>query len=661
MSPTGTRKSRSRTLATALPLLAVAALVLIGVIVSVARSSGDEPPAGNAAVDQGEKVADPTLLLARDLSTQMAKPWPKVQKDTGRYRSAVGGGTRYGDSLMAYALIQHGLANDQQALVESGLKALTYSVPRLGTHNRPSIFEALGIVGVYKLLREELPDDPTFKKVRPRMEWYLRNFELVRLPATTYYGNHWLIEAVLVQELQSTDLESKNPHAVVGGEREEAARLSEELINERIPKMAREKSFKISRERAFVLSDPPDDPLAYQGLSLGFYARGVHLLGKKASPAARRTLIQVANASTWLTAPDGDLAYFGRNQEQAWALGGTIYGAEVAAGLDESTARAEGRYRALGIRALERLRDDHGTGHFGLHITPGVKASRKGGEKGVDGGAGGPSFGALTLLFVDWSIPEIAAADHEPTRIRSDGPSRALLSRGESRFAVVRTRSVWYAVRASRGGKHPEELRDDFGLMALKIRGGDGEWNDVVRPRPITRGEGDPPDSAGPVLQRDAGLRAFPFTQRARVERDGTVELDGGLRGAPNAFKRIVARLENGTIVRALDFSPGTLIRQDMTYRFTPTKCGVTYEFPAEAGDTVEYSIFMRAGKDDRPPNVSARGVSDADARWTFSRPARVKLERGYASGLDPYLVRARATFSDLPAGPVRIAVCGKR
>ena len=198
----------------------------------------------------------------------------------------------------------------------------------------------------------------------------------------------------------------------------------------------------------------------------------------------------MANASTWLTAPDGDLAYFGRNQEQAWALGGTVYGSEVAAGLDESSSRAEGRYRALGTRALERLRDDHGVGRFGLNITPAVKESHKGGEKGADHGAGGPSFGALTLLFVDWSLPEIADADHKPTQIRSDTPSRALLSRGESRFAVVRTKNLWYAVRTTRGGKHPEELRDDFGLMALKMKGRDGEWKDVVRPRPITRGEG---------------------------------------------------------------------------------------------------------------------------------------------------------------------------
>ena len=634
----------------------VALLVVVGAFVSVTRG-GDEPPAGAEPGQQGEEIKDPTYDMAHDLSVTMAAPWPKVQKDEGRFRSAVGGGTRYGDALLSYALLQHALREDNDRLVESAMKGLLFAVPRLGTHSRASIFEALGIVGAYKLLREEMPDDPTFRRLRPKMEEYLKGFALVRLPATTYYGNHWLIEAVLVQELRSTGLRSDDEHAVLGGERAQANRLSVDLINERIPAMARERGVRVGRDRTFVLSDPPDDPLAYQGLSLGFYARGIELLGDRAKPAARRTLLEIANASLWLMAPDGDLAYFGRNQEQVWALGATAYGAEVAAGLPESDAADEGRYRALAARALERIRDVHGISRWGVNIAPGVRAGRKSAEKGLDGGAGGPSFGALTQLFVDWSLPEIGDAAHEPTRIRADRPMSAMLSRGDSRFAVVRTRDVWYAVRATRGGKHPEELREDFGLMALKMRGDNGDWRDVVRLRPITRGEGDPTDSAGPVLLRDAGLRAFPFTERARVERDGTVVIDGGLRGAPNPFKRIVARLKNGTIVRALDFSPGTLIRDDMTYRFTPTRCGARIEFPAQAGDRIEYSIFLEAGEN--PPRVTERGVRDANARWSFNRPASVKLERGYASAFDPKLIRARATFENLPAGPVRISVCG--
>ena len=622
MSPTGTRKpSPARRWMSAAPLIAVALLVVVGALISVARGGDDEPPAGGSeAGQQGEQINDPTYGMAHDLSVAMAAPWPKVQKDEGRYRSAVGGGTRYGDALLSYALLQHGLKEDNDRLVESAMKGLSFAVPRLGTHSRASIFEALGIVGAYRLLLEEMPDDARFKRLRPRMEEYLQGFALVRLPATTYYGNHWLIEAVLVQELHSTDLRSDDEHAVLGGERRRAARLSEQLINERIPAMAREKGVRVGDDRTFVLSDPPDDPLAYQGLSLGFYARAVRLLGDRAEPAARRTLREIANASLWLTAPDGDLAYVGRNQEQVWALGATAYGAEVAAGAVGVERGARGplpRARRPRARADPRRPRDQPLGRQHRAERPlGPPAA----EKGLDGGAGGPSFGGLTQLFVDWSLPEIADAAHEPTRIASDRPMGALISRGDSRFAVVRTKNVWYAVKATRGGKHPEELREDFGLMALKIRGENGDWRDVVRLRPITRGEGDPTDSAGPVLLRDGGLKAFPFTERARVERDGSVVISGGLRGVAEPVQadcRAAGQRHDRAGARLLARNahpPG----HDLPLHPHPLRRA---DRVPGAGGRPDRVLDLPGGGEE-PPRVSARGVSDANARWSFNRPA---------------------------------------
>jgi hypothetical protein len=62
--------------------------------------------------------------------------------------------------------------------------------------------------------------------------------------------------------------------------------------------------------RTFVLSDPPDNPLPTRVLSLGMYARAIPLLGpKRAAPPRARRSKQVAQASWWLTAPDGDLGW----------------------------------------------------------------------------------------------------------------------------------------------------------------------------------------------------------------------------------------------------------------------------------------------------------------------------------------------------------------
>ena len=236
----------------------------------------------------------------------------------------------------------------------------------------------MAVVGVYNLRGDpRVGNDPTFKRLKPKMEDYLRAFTLVRLPATTYYGNHWLVEAVMVQEMLKTGLKSDDKDAVVGGLRQKANQLSEDLINKRIPAMAKQKGVRVHGERAFVLSDPPDDPLAYQGLSYGFYARAIQLLGPRANAASKRTLREIGNASLYLAAPDGDLAYFGRNQEEAWALGATAYGAEVTAeqaGKDKTAEASLPRAgRALVHAPARRIR------HRPLRPEHHARASRRAG------------------------------------------------------------------------------------------------------------------------------------------------------------------------------------------------------------------------------------------------------------------------------------------
>jgi hypothetical protein len=316
-TPTPVRRRRRRPgralLAFAIPVAAVAALVLL----LSSGGSEDPAPAGRGAAASANPVAA--------FIEELARPWlrPGVQRPPGvhfegHYRDPVSSGTRYGDSLMGYTMVLTGLRTRRMDRVRSGLRALNFSVPRAALHSRPSIFEILGYAGAYNLARKRIPDEPLFARHKARYEEYLEHVKLIRLPATSYFGNHWLVEAVEVRELLRTGIRSNDPHAVLGGEREQADRLSRDLINRRIPAMARKNAVATPIGRAFVLSDPPDNPLAYQGLSFGYYARAIQMLGDDASPAARRTLVQIARASLLVTAPDGDLAYFGRNQEECW-------------------------------------------------------------------------------------------------------------------------------------------------------------------------------------------------------------------------------------------------------------------------------------------------------------------------------------------------------
>nr|MDQ3936417.1 hypothetical protein [Actinomycetota bacterium] len=592
--------------------LAALALALVAL---AGCGSGAEPAADSKPVDA--------------LADAMRERYPAIQRENGHFRSAIGGGTRYGNAYMGYALLLSGTRAGDDAAVQAGLRGLTNPLQPGRTPNRPSVFEILALAAGYNLAREHAADDPLFTRNRRAWEDFLRRAPLIRIPATGHYGNHWLVESVEIRELLATGLRSENPNAVLGGQRGEADRLSRELINERIPAMARAESVPAPGGRAFVLSDPPDNPLAYQGLSLGFYARAVELLGDDAGPDARRTLVEVARASLLLAGPDGDVGYFGRNQEQAWGLAGTVYGAYLAAEQDESPPAEDDRLRELARRALDRLAREHGVTHWGLEVTPSVARSRWLPQVGLDSGVGGPSFGGLVLALLEWGREESRDAPGDAT-IPADETLRTKLSHAESRFTVIRRGPVWAVIRPTISGKYPYDVRYDFGVVALKLLRG-GRWTDVVRPRPLTAAD---PDSAGPVL-RSGGVTAFPFASEVGVAPDGTVTMRGGWRLAPIKTRRIVEILPDGTKVRALGSIPGAPVRTGVVFRFDPTACGVRLSFPVRAGDSIEYSAFLVPER----VRTGPRALEDAVSRVSLSRPARVAVEDGYGSGTDPALV----------------------
>ncbi|HEX8054247.1 MAG TPA: hypothetical protein VF517_14750 [Thermoleophilaceae bacterium] len=631
------RRSRLRRLRIPLSALAIAVAAALGV------SANDDGPGGESRAAAGQKPVDPLI-------DAMRARYPEIQRPNGHFRSSIGGGTRYGNAYMGYALLMSGVRTGDDAAVEAGLRGLTNPLQPGRRPNRPSVFESLALAAGYNIAREHAAGEPLFKRFRAAWEDFLRDAPLIRLPAVTYYGNHWLIEAVEIRELLATGLRSESPTSVLGGQRANADRLSSELINKRIPAMARAEAVAAPNGRAFVLSDPPDNPLAYQGLSLGFYARGVELLGDEASDAARRTLAEVARASLLLAAPDGDVAYFGRNQEQAWGLAGTVYGAYAAADLDETGSAEDGQLRELASRALQRLLTVHGVTHWGLEITPSVARSRWVPPAGLDSGAGGPSFGGLVLALLEWARDE-SREPPDRVSIPADRPLRTKLSHAESRFTVIRRGPVWAVIRPTISGKYPYDVRYDFGVVAMKVLRSD-RWVDVLRHRPFTAAD---PDSAGPIL-RTGGVPAFPFASDVGVAPNGAVTMRGGWRLAPTRVKRVVATLPDGGKVRALGSIPGAPVRTGVVFRFEPTDCGMQLTFPVQAGDAIEYSAFLAP----RGLRTGPRRLEDANGAVTFSRPARVATEQGYASGVEPALVRARAGFDALAAGPLTITHCAQ-
>nr|MDQ3934292.1 hypothetical protein [Actinomycetota bacterium] len=330
---------------------------------------------------------------------------------------------------------------------------------------------------------------------------------------------------------------------------------------------------------------------AYHALSVGMLARTIELLGDEAPSAARGLLVRAADASLAAAAPDGEIAYHGRSQSQAWALTLTAYGAERTGGSDN---------RGLARRAVERLIDDYPTGPEGLFVTPSLAQDVTQAIQGIDEYATAVSYGGLTLATLEWAIA--AAGDGAAGQTSSVAH---VLGTGEGSWATSRRGGVWFAVKRSRTSTR--DLRYDFGLMALKRRGG-GAWRDVMPLRPRTTGSFD-------AVLRLGG--AVADGTRLRLGKGGRILVDGGFRS------------------RA-----GRWVRRGVTFTFTPVSCGVRLTWPARAGDRFTYSGFFRG-----EPRRAGRSVRDSSQILRFGSARVVAIDAPYASGADAGLTRARVAF----------------
>jgi hypothetical protein len=301
-------------------------------------------------------------------------------------------------------------------------------------------------------------------------------------------------------------------------------------------------------------------------------------------------------------------------------------GVETAANTPGSSDAQDARYRAVSDRVLARLRDAYGNGPQGWWVLPALKEDLAAALKGVDGYTGAVAFAGLTLVPLNWALDEMeAGGSRTGSAIGADADSGEIVSQGESTLGVVRRGSVWFAVKRQASSKRKNDMRYDFGLLALKVRSGD-TWTDVLRQRPTTSVE---PDSVGPILRR------------------------GGLEGLPRGDKESV-RTGIAAITGAYRTRQGKFVRRGVKWTWTATACGVRLSFPVKAGDRYEYSTFFRGS-----PALSGKTLADDAQKVTFSAaPLRVSRSGGYVSGVDPRLTRAKAILSVRADGTFTIQTC---
>lgn len=541
-----------------------------------------------------------------DLSVAIAAPWPGLQSKSGHFgdyvRDRAGGAGRddYGDALLGYALIQTGIREGEDRLVRSGLRAVTYAAKHPSSE-AIRMYQSLGLASAYNLARKKLADDERFRQVRGTWAKRLRRIRVLTLNDGRVVWSHAMAEAVAVLELTRTGLHSSDPDAVLH-DAKAAARRARRLFNHDMPDAAEQSDRDDPRagHTAILGEFTRGLPIAYHALGLGMLARGVELMGPKASGRARSTLRAAAAASWALQSPDGDVAYFGRSQVQSWTLGLTAYGTSVAGGAEGASVAA---------RAVERLANEYPVrDKLGLMITPALARNLGGGIRGLDEYVAAVSYNGLTLTALNWAIAA-AGADTGGTT-GADAEGSFVLGDGQTAFATVRRGDVWFAVKKAR--TEPGDLRYDFGLVALKVRDDGGGWHDAMPIRPITHGDA---DTAGPVI-------------------------DG--------------RAPQGDTIRVGSAGKVTVRDDDRRFEFQPTSCGVRLSFPAGRGQRVDYSVFFRRRRADR----DGTKLTGPDEELAANSAFNATFEDGYSSGADPRLTRARLQFRPKQSRDLKIAIC---
>lgn len=624
---------------TALRVASVAILVALAAAASAsARPAAERAPLASPPDASRARLAGPPARVWLPFSRRVSRRWVGLQGRDGTFPDAILGAgvrSRYGEAMLGYSLLLSGLRDRRRAYLNAGLRAITWATRRARrAYDGDAPFENLAVAGAYTSMRRSAPGYRRFRRVRKRWERFMRSRVRVYIhragqptdPLRRGYWNKWLVESIAMLDFLRSGLSSKRPGAALAQQGDTYRRIVS-VVNDIVPDIAAQSTVPNGRgDFGLVLSDPPENPLAYHALSLGLIARAIRLLGPAAGQPARQALLRMVDASWSLIAPDGDLAYVGRSQEQAWALTFTAYGAQVAAGLTRDRQRAD-RARGVAERAIARLVALHALTPSGLAITPAVGRDPVTARAGLDRYAHMVDYNGLTLLALNWAIAETRGRRTSTAPIGSDSVGALVVDKGSPAMATVRTPSLWFAVKRSRSSLL---LQYDFGLVALKRRTG-SRWRDVLPLRPI----GTASDTAGPIFLA-YGVRAEPVGETLEARPDGTVVIDGGFADAA------------GNIVRRARFT------------FVPLEGGVRLSFRGRPGDAYEVSSFHRSTPLVTTPDEAWRIETGGEgvritAPFGGIGPRRVELLSGYASGMEWGLTRARATFSLDSPGEVAV------
>jgi hypothetical protein len=529
----------------------------------------------------------------------------------------------YATMMIGYGLVRAGERRHDPQSVKRGFRAIDATLRRNNPHR--GVFDALANATAYTWIARNLPHDPSFLALRARWQRYLTTIAqpfigssgLKRCTANALcFHNHEAVGAFGDLQLVGTGLRSNVRGAKLADPAALRAGAVRKLGVELPPSADSDARFSFggdTRAGLGLLSDSGTWPLAYHAFSTAMVAGAADDLGLSRAPVStRRALVRTAGALAGLMAPDGDVAYLGRRQEQGWALASAVYAAVAVQRMPGVDARLAGELRTVADRAFTRLVTVYRNGPGGLGPVP-RKLSPGEGFRGLDADAATPV--ALTIFLLNLASDQAARTGLVAPRQLPADSQGAFLEPQKMAFAAVRHGDLWYVVHRNRIGY---DRRYDFGLVALKQRDASGRWHDVIRPRPNSRGHTH--DSGGPVLDVKGNRYLADGTSIAVSPRTGVVVVRGGFQSQDGKF-----------------------LRRGVTFRFAPVRAGVAMTFPLRRGDAARMTAFMPDGQVRR----LGATIYDSHSSVELTPPAKRYryLARGLASCCDKSIIEASALF----------------
>jgi hypothetical protein len=576
------------------------------------------------AVPAAGQAADGSEIAA--FADKVAQSWVPYQNATGTFIDPIlGRGSAYGTAMLGYTLLRAGVRHDDPTLIGAGIRAFDSRVRK--TSRVRSYFEILPFAKAYVFARAQLANDPLWRRARPGWERYLRTFERgpseglagACIASPTCYHNHEAVQTAAEVALLKTGLRSRDPRSPLRRPGALERRVLRE-VNGEVPRFVG-RSGRLTGGTSLrgigLLSDTGTWPLAYHGLSTAMYAISLQALPARKTRRGRTALRRAAGASLGLMAPDGDVSWLGRRQQEAWALAGEIAVGMTAARVARVSSGERDALRTMGRVGFARLVTRYPITATGLANTPrSFTDPTYDFSRGIQADPINSNGLAVFLL----NLAADRAGTYETSSIPMQRDAKLIVPE-QSGFAAVRHGNVWYALRRLEPRSDP---RYDFGLLALKIRTVDG-WQDLVEPRPITGGgpTTGARTSVGPVVVR-GGRRYRPLGLRFRPRAGGAMTIVTSFRAGSRRFTAPVT--------------------------YTPTANGIAVGMKARATDTVEFVSYHPTPE----LQLFADGVGDAQSRVRATRIVGMTRRGGFISCCEPALTAV--TLRVMPDASQRVS-----